>query len=525
MKIKNHQILHEISRGSLTTVYKARHLNLDRFVLLKVLNSQWLQEADLLERFRREAQISAQINHPNIVRVYDFEVSTELVYISMEYVEGQTLQQFLEAEHPVSFDTGLQIFEDIVQALVYTHERGIIHRDIKPANIMIDQNSRARLTDFGLAHLSDIPAVTEQGQSMGTPAYMAPEVVQGAASSVQSDLYSTGLTMYELLRGESPFNKENMAATLHAVLSEDAPDLSQFRQDIPPWLLNLINEMIAKNAENRPQNALDVLARLKEKSSAGGSVKEAQSPSPVTTKKKMRWPIYAGLLIAAIVLLILGWQQFGEVGQVPGSAKNTALLVPADTLFNSGGNTKSASMINDSEGNGSIAAGMENQKSAIIDAKEASRPIAKSNTEKRATGYFYPICTPWAKIVIDGDSVDMTPLAAPIELPPGKHLVELVNPNFKISRQWIETMENQIDTLNVRLEPAFGYLNVKASPWAKIFIDGEYKEATPLTNPLILTTGRHILRVVNPNYGVVVDTVHIELDKTVEKHYTLRNTN
>ena len=167
MKIKNHEIHHEISRGALTTVYKARHLNLDRPVLLKVLNRQWLDQRDLLERFRREARIAGSLRHPGIVSVYDFEILPDLVYISMEYVDGQTAADYVKSQQPIPFEKIKKIFLDLLTALVYAHNKGVIHRDIKPSNILLDKTFNARLTDFGLASLVDVPGVTEQGYSLG----------------------------------------------------------------------------------------------------------------------------------------------------------------------------------------------------------------------------------------------------------------------------------------------------------------------------------------------------------------------
>ncbi len=146
-------------------------------------------------------------------------------------------------------------------------------------------------------------------------------------------------------------------------------------------------------------------------------------------------------------------------------------------------------------------------------------------TSRSSSGFFFATCTPWANIVIDGDTVDITPLAAPLELSPGRHQVEFVNPNYKSHNANIETLAGITDTLNIILEPAYGYLMVRVSPWAQVFIDGEYKEDTPLTKPFILTSGLHILKVINPTFGTLSDSIYVELDKMLEKHYTLGNSN
>ncbi|KAA3657540.1 MAG: serine/threonine protein kinase, partial [Calditrichaeota bacterium] len=298
MQIKNHKILHEIYRGAMTTVYKAQHLNLERPVLLKVLNKQWLQEQDLLERFQREARISAKLQHPNIVNVYDFEISEDLVYLSLEFVEGQTLQETIRITHPMPFKRILNITRDIASALDYAHQNGVIHRDIKPSNILLDENGNARLTDFGLASLHGSAHVTVQGQLVGTPAYMAPELIHGSPANRQSDFYSLGITLFEMLTATSPFFDEQPAVTLQNVMHAKLPDVSSLRDGIPENLKILLNALVQFEPAKRPKNAQTVLAY-----SQSNLKNQPDLFPPEKTKNSHSRMLFSALIICALFIL------------------------------------------------------------------------------------------------------------------------------------------------------------------------------------------------------------------------------
>ena len=516
MNIKNHEIIHEINRGAITTVYKARHLNLNRLVLLKVLNQQWLKEKDLLKRFQREARISAHLQHPNIVNVYDFEISPDLVFISLEYIEGQTLSQFIRETNPVPLEKIVSILKDLLNALQYAHAKGVIHRDIKPDNILIDNTFNARITDFGLASFHDVPVVTEQGQSMGTPAYMAPEQIKGKPANIQTDLYGLGITLYEMLTNQSPFLKENTAATLQSVLTDKLKDVAKYRKDIPEWLLDTVYKLTSKPAEQRPKNAALILEQLYKKTS------EQNQKFNIEKKRKPVFILIATILTVLLILfyMFLPEQQnpviddpVSETRRIPGTLIPTNKKAEKNTsLFARQTNPEQLptidSMLTKKRGN------KERLNNFVpINSKqpEISDPVY---------GSFYVRCSPWAKVILDGDSVDTTPMKQAITILAGKHLIELVNPNYQSEIRNIEISANINDTLNIHLKPNFGYLMVKASPWAKLFINDIYKEDTPLEKALIIPVGQNIIKLVNPTLGTITDTIFVEAGKKIEKHFT-----
>ncbi|KAA3613162.1 MAG: serine/threonine protein kinase [Calditrichaeota bacterium] len=508
MNIKNHEIIHEISRGAITTVYKAKHLNLDRIVLLKVLNQQWLKEEDLLKRFKQEAQISAHLQHPNIVNVYDFEISPELVFISLEFIDGQTLSDLIKDANTLPIDKITFILHDALKALQYAHKKGVIHRDLKPDNILIDQNLKASITDFGLASFNDIPAITEQGQSMGTPAYMAPEQIQGKPGNAQSDLYSLGITLYEMLSNTSPFLKENTAATLQSILSDDLKDICSFRNDIPDWLIALTKELTNKKVESRSQNATTILEKyFNEKN-------DVQLATNGLKNKKAFTYFVAALIITFFVVIFFNTDS---------EENNPYTTSPQlEVLTDSVSESKAEITNNNPEKNDNEISKVETidnpEKENVSDLTRTKREV------KRDTfGGFYVICTPWATVFLNGDSIDTTPMKEPIQVKTGKYLIELVNQNYKTQLHEVEIKMNIVDSLNIRLEPNFGYLMVKASPWAKLFINGSYKEDTPLQKAIIIPAGKNIIKLQNPTFKTITDTIFVEAGKSIEKYYSFIN--
>ncbi|MCB0274089.1 MAG: serine/threonine protein kinase, partial [Calditrichaeota bacterium] len=192
MKINGYTIIDELSQGPISTVFLGRQDALNRQVFIKRLNTQWLGENDLRERFRREALICARLNHPNIVQVIDVGTEPDNLYIISEYVNGVNLGAFLKAQPDLPIAMVLWLSREIIQGLAYAHEHGILHRDIKPENIMLSRDGGVKISDFGLARAEDLPSLTFQGEVVGTPAYMSPEQARLGTVDQRSDLFSLG---------------------------------------------------------------------------------------------------------------------------------------------------------------------------------------------------------------------------------------------------------------------------------------------------------------------------------------------
>ncbi len=547
MEIKGYHILREISRGPITTVYLANQIALDRQVLLKVLNVQWRQEKDLIERFRREAKICARLKHPNIVSIFDFGESGEHFFISMEYVEGQPLNEFIRQRFPLPFPIVLYLAREILSGLAYAHQQGVIHRDIKPANILISEDGTVKIADFGMAMVTDLPGITAQGNAVGTPAYMPPEQALGKKPGPASDLFSLGVTLYELVTGRSPFQGANVAESLNKTLKENPPPLRKVHPEIPEWFSRLVEALLQKDPEKRPQEAAQLVREINRQghlpdeetfltylTDPGAFHFEPQNPEfvPVNDPKSvLRFYLTTIVLLGAIVLLVFWLKNrtstLAPVLSHPDSLKQTPLASP-DTLLTTRSTPDSQTVSSTTD---STVTPRPHFRSRIQPVREGggSIPTTTKPSDSNSIGSTEParlfiICTPWANVYIDGELKDTTPLDAPLVLPPGRHMLELKNPKSRAyARREIFLTAARTETLRVTLNPGMGYLMVYATPWANIYVDGVLKATTPISEPLALKAGKHVIRFQHPNFTAVEDTIEIFPGRTIEKRIRFRN--
>jgi len=263
-----YRILEPLGRGGMAQVYRAYHPQLNRYVAVKVLRSDLVEEAEFLGRFRREAQSVANLRHPNIVQVYDFDVEFDYYYMVMELLVGDTLKVRLNeyrarGEH-MPLGEMLRITLDILEGLAYAHSEGIVHRDIKPANILLTKRGQAVVTDFGIAQIVGGTQYTVSGALMGTLAYMAPEQGLQGRTSVQSDIYSLGIVLYEMLTGRPPFDADTPLAILMKHVNDPLPLPRSLDASVPEALELIILKALAKNPDVRYQSAAEMIRALQE---------------------------------------------------------------------------------------------------------------------------------------------------------------------------------------------------------------------------------------------------------------------
>ncbi|MQA77751.1 MAG: Stk1 family PASTA domain-containing Ser/Thr kinase [Streptosporangiales bacterium] len=255
-----------VGRGGMAEVHRGRDVRLEREVAVKTLRTDLARDPTFQARFRREAQSAAQLNHPAVVAVYDTGEDhlngVAAPYIVMEYVEGQTLRDLLNDTQRLMPDRALEIISGVLKALAYSHRMGIIHRDIKPANVMLTQHGEIKVMDFGIARsVSDAQAtMTQTAQVIGTAQYLSPEQARGEKVDARSDLYSTGCVLYELLTGRPPFSGDSPVSVAYQHVREDPIPPSRLNPDIPPAVDAIVLKSLAKNPDNRYDNADDMRA-------------------------------------------------------------------------------------------------------------------------------------------------------------------------------------------------------------------------------------------------------------------------
>ncbi len=265
-ELGDYSLLRRLGRGGMADVYLARQRSLQRNVALKILKPDLAVDESYVRRFEREAQSAATLSQANIVQIFEVGNREGLHFIAQEYVHGRNLRQFFDRHGAVDPVMALSVLRQCALALQKASEFGVIHRDIKPENIMISTNGEVKVTDFGLARINNNAtqqALTQIGITMGTPLYMSPEQVAGSHLDSRSDIYSLGVTAYHMLAGKPPFEGENALAIAVQQVQDSAPPLQDFRPDVPDELVQVIERMMSKDPDQRPQSPAALLKELR----------------------------------------------------------------------------------------------------------------------------------------------------------------------------------------------------------------------------------------------------------------------
>ena len=259
---QRYRLKERIGSGGMAEVFLADDLLLERQVAVKVLHSQFATDSSFIQRFRHEAQAAANLNHPNIVSIYDWGNEGDLYYIVMEYVEGRNLKEILTTDGRILPERAAEIAAEICAALQFAHRQNLVHRDIKPHNIVITNMGQVKVMDFGIARAGTGEGITQTGMVMGTPQYISPEQAQGLAVDGRSDIYSLGVVLYEMLTGKVPFDDPNPVTVAYKQVKEDPVPPSVIDPEISPTLESIVMKAMAKNPANRYQTAQEMKADL-----------------------------------------------------------------------------------------------------------------------------------------------------------------------------------------------------------------------------------------------------------------------
>lgn len=257
-----YEVGEKLGAGGMAIVYRAQDALLQRPVTVKVLRGEFVADENVVKRFRREAQAAAALSHPNIVAVYDVGRQDDTHYIVMEYIQGQTLKEFITERGPLPVEDAVRIARQIAEALRHAHTHRIIHRDVKPHNVLLTHEGRVKVADFGIAGAATGSTVTYAGTLVGTVYYVSPEQAQGRYGDERSDLYALGVVLYEMLTGQVPFEGESPVSVALKHIRETVPPPRELNPRIPPAAERVVMKAMAKEVERRYQNAVEMIRDL-----------------------------------------------------------------------------------------------------------------------------------------------------------------------------------------------------------------------------------------------------------------------
>ena len=566
----------ELAQSATTIVYKGYQRALERFVLLKVLRPPYGQDEELVRRFEDEARLLARVRHPNVVAVYEYGREGDVAYLAAEFIDGLNLAE-LSGGGPLPVGLALYVLREAAQGLRAAHETGVLHRDIKPANILVSHEGRVKLADFGMASLSvpdDEEAPPEEVR--GTLAYLAPEQVLGVAPCRASDLFSLGATFFEMLAGRPAFTGADTSALFDAVLHHDPTPFLE-GPHLPGDVLALCRRLLAKKPEERYPDTAALLDDLEAIRRAHGYTEDAEDlaaflrdpaayrarlPRPPTTRIAAPDPPPArpdavltssptnrtrhrfGFALAALIVAALGYSGLVWMDRTAADPASTEAVTaePSSTEAmprppETGNATddpsdREAFQTTPIEASADLPPPDTLRATAASDPPSSPPPSALPDTAAHLSeaasdqpGTLHVSAAPWAAVYVDGDSVGTTPLREPLVLPPGAHEITFRNPRFPDAASYTRTVEirpGEANDLSFSFWDHVGQITLKVNPWAHVLVDGEYYDATPLDQPLILAPGLHVLRLEHPQLGVLEDTVRVAAGAEDTLRYNMR---
>ena len=346
-QIGKYEIVGVIGEGAMGTVYRAVDSVIGRTVAVKVMNAAIARDKGHRQRFLREAQAAGSLQHPNVVTIFDLGEIDGHLFIAMEFLHGVDLEKLMTGPDTLKLQSKLDIIVDVLMGLGYAHKNGIIHRDIKPANIRVSDDGKAKIMDFGVAHLAS-SEMTRTGLVVGTPSYMAPEQVTGGDTVPGTDIFAVGAVLYHLLTGSKPFEAPTLQSLFYRIVTDMPRQLDEVRPGLPPALTNIIQKAMAKDPAARYTSALDMANEIigVRAGLSGNPYAPTASltatilvpPEPVKITTEPQWKRFA-IPGAAAAMLLVGWMAYAATRD---GGKSRPAIVATDSAVVAGDSLKTA---------------------------------------------------------------------------------------------------------------------------------------------------------------------------------------
>jgi eukaryotic-like serine/threonine-protein kinase len=417
-RIGNCQIVEEVASGGMAVVYRAVQDTLGRTVAIKALKSSVATEEQIVTRFEREARSLANLQHENIIHVYDFHQEHGSFFIVMEYVQGIDLYDLLDRCGRLPYDVAALIAMQVARALDYVHYRGIVHRDVKPANIMLSRAGGVKVMDFGIARDRNFDDLTEAGTGIGTPAYMSPEQILGEKLDARSDIFSLGIVLYQMLTGRKPFVEDEQRSALHKIRLEKHVRCRKLNPDIPRELERIVDKCLRKQPRDRWRSAQHVVMALER-----------------FLAKHVEMNHHARIVLFLRNQNVITQLEADEyLNPAFGGQGTSGLAQP---------NIQARQSVRRAATAHGIMVGVMALMLGLIHIAPlgAAAPPTPTIVQERRVGHLHVIAHPWARVLVDGKLAGVTPMAAPLELTVGSHAIRL-------EHDWYQPIERSVEITN-----------------------------------------------------------------------------
>ena len=516
-KLGRYQIVSEVGKGAMGTVYKAIDPLIERTVAIKAINLDLSKEelASFEERFYREAKSAGQLSHPNIVTIYDIGETDNVAYIAMEFLEGQSLRELLDSGAVLAIDRISRIAAQVAEGLAYAQKHGIVHRDIKPANIVITRSGVVKITDFGIAHMPSASR-TQAGMVLGSPKYMSPEQVVGKTVDGRSDVFSLGVMLYEMLTGQSPFAGDNISTIMYRILNETPLNPSIVNARIPLAFDTIITKALAKRPEDRYQTAKEMARDLKNYPSLNPAAPVRQIYPKNDLKKSARddvshvpaSPLFHDELVTILKAPDSPSELIGESPQtLTQSVKRNYVLYGGVTLL-------AAAFVL------TVWLGKNNGGQLIV-AEPANSSIRGSNTTTIAGNDSTPSPPPMGSVLDNSEKPPpiklQSEVASPLLDKPAVTVATVNKPPDKpddksLLKESVATPASDFSESKIQTSAAIGNestVQFAVTPWGEIYLDGVKVGISPPLKELKVSAGKHTIEIRNLNFSPYSETLEL----------------
>jgi len=503
----NYLILETISDKGTSQVYLAKHKKLGRKTLLKVYSGV---DETFIKRFEREARIVAELNDESIVSIYDFGEIQGRFYISLEYVEGYNLNDYLKSRQ-LEDEEIIDLALKIARGVSVLHRKGFIHRDLKPENILVNLEGKIKITDFGVALHDSSNRITNEGDLLGTPLYMSPEQINNLPITTHCDVFALGIIFYQIATGLNPFEAGQYGEIFSKILCYHPPLINTIQSSIPKWFADLVDKLLQKDLKDRIQNAQEIVEMIEsniERFRRENHLQDWPEPNPLK-RHSARWIV----AISVLVLVILFFSTLNKKGETviidrPDSAliMSTQLnaSVEEDSIDQNNFEVQTQPEIFVSTFAGSSAPDLEKEKPV---SNLATSKTGHSMAQTSRTTSLLVKTWPWCRVYLNYAFLDDTPMTSPVPITPGRYLLSLQNPFYPSWSDSILVLPHITNEFAFDLDSLFYSLELQVMPWGNVFVDGNYKGTTPLQHPLYLSRDNHIIKIENSFYPTWVDTI------------------
>ena len=419
-RIGNCRIVEEVASGGMAVVYRAIQDHLNRTVAIKALKTSVSADKQLVTRFEREAQALANLQHENLIQVYDYHEERGALFIVMEYLQGIDLYDLLDHCGRLPYDVAAVIAMQVARALDYIHYRGIVHRDIKPANIMLSRHGGVKVMDFGIAHDRNFADLTEAGTGIGTPAYMSPEQILGDKLDARSDIFSLGVVLYQMMTGRKPFIEDHEKSVMHKIRLDKHERARKHNPEIPRALERIVDKCLRKLPRERWRSAQALVMALER-----------------FLAKHVEMNYHARLVLFLKNQDIITQLEAEEY-------LNPALSGPAPTPRAMAANA-ALRVIRETSLVQTIILALTALIVTLIHlvpvGATRDQSIAAATTMSLPLGYVRVVAHPWGRIFIDNREVGVTPEAEPFEVTAGKHTIRVEHYHYQPAETTVEVAE------------------------------------------------------------------------------------